>query len=534
MKKLYFLAILAIFVISACTNDPDVGGTAIVPVPTETPVATGDSAAEPATEIPEMTEEERLIAEHFPGTDLGGVTVRISTGSGIYSPEDENPVNAALAVARRDYVEEKFNITLELVELSGIDWNAVPNHITASLAAGDPMLHIFGAANAGSWLPPMANQGILVEGGQWIVENFPPSWWQYHSEHLGRIYGFMTTADYAWDILAFNTQLVLQAGMDRTPQEMFMAGEWHLDDFYAYLSLLNSLLPPDIITIGMSATNWQRGAAFANGGYFKHPRTHVPGYLNEAFLQPARTLQQLIASGIHMQPVFLPEEESAISGGIWSFGAEMGSPIGEFLDGNMAMVLANTWHFGEIAANFEFGIVPFPWGDNVTFPASGDWRDLRIENPAYNSFSNDASTNLLIQGAPAGLNHEVMTNIIFSLLPDRGLNLIEERERHAQGLPEIATPGGMHDLWSDLDREIFRWYASNPLWEPLMLVGTPQAFHTIWQNAMATGADLRTAFSAVIGEDVWTMYIAGTILLEDVPESVRLQAEEFDAGRVWR
>ncbi|MCL1988529.1 MAG: extracellular solute-binding protein [Firmicutes bacterium] len=528
LKKVIFgvSAMTVLLAFAACTGDD-------TPAPTpqtaqETPATgtTGDATTDTTDEsAPELSADLQLINEHFPAVDLGGITVRIN---GLEDPDDPNhaPAFAAQAAARRDFVEDKFNITMEFGVLDGLDWNAIPDLVTASVAAGDPMVHIFGQANSGYWLPTMANNGILVDGGQWVRDNFPPSWWEFTSEHLGTTYGFMTSPNYSWSILAFNTQLIQQAGMDRTPQEMFMDGEWHLDDFYAYLSQLNTLLPNDVITIGMHATNWQRGASFANGGYFKNPRTNAPGYLDESFLQPARTFQQLIASGIHMQPVFLPEEEIGIPGGIWSFGTAMGNPMQEFEAGNMAMAFANTWNFGTIAANFEFGVVPFPWGDNVTFPASGDWREI-FNDPNFNSFSNDASTTLLIQGSPAGLNHEVMAGIMFSFWEDAGLRLIEARERMAQGLPEIVVPGGSNDLWTDLDREIFALHSMAPIWEPLDSVGTPQAVYTAWQNALGSGSDLSTAFAAVIGEDVWAMYQAGTIRLEDVPESVRIQAEEF-------
>ncbi|MCL2015456.1 MAG: extracellular solute-binding protein [Defluviitaleaceae bacterium] len=532
MKKTIFtlLAVVAMFALAACGGD-DTPATPTPPAPggaAETaPATTGDAATETADNGDnggeELTETQRLIAEHFPGTDLGGIVVRTN---GFDNPEHENPVVAAQAAAARDYVEAKFNVTLEFDVLAGLDWNAVPDIVTASVAAGDPIVHIFGSANAGYWVPAMGNQGILVEGGQWIRDNFPRSWWEYTGEHMGRTYGFMTGPNYSWGILAFNTQLIMQAGMDRTPQEMFMDGEWHLDDFYAYLAQLRTLLPPEVYVIAMHPNNWQRGAAYANGGYFKNPRTHAPGYLDEAFLQPARTFQALVQNGIHMPSVFLTEEDVGIPGGLWSFGAAMGNPMGEFEAGNMAMAFANTWNFGAISANFEFGVVPFPWGDNVTFPASGDWREI-FDHPNFNSFSNDASTTVLIQGLPSAITHEVAANMIFSFYDYRGIRLIEARELLAQGLPEVTIPGGFNDLWTDLDREIFQLHASNPIWEPLDSVGTPLAFTVAWQNALGSGADISTALSAIIGEDVWAMFNAGTIDLADVPESVRIQAEEF-------
>ena len=537
MKKTIFtlLAVVALFALAACTGDdtpappPAPGGAAETPAAGTTGDAAGDTAAETADAAEELDADALLILQHFPPVDLGGIVVRTN---GLENPDhpDNAPAFAADAQARRDHVEEKFNITMEFDALAGLDWNAIPDIVTASVAAGDPIVHIFAGANAGYWIPQMASNGILVEGSDWIPQNFPPSWWQYVGEHMGGVYGFMTNPNTAWAILAFNTQLILQAGMDRTPQEMFIDGEWHLDDFYAYMSQLNTLLPDGVYTIGMHPTNWQRGAAFANGGFFKHPRTHAPGYLEEAFLQPARTMQQLIQSGIHMQPVFLNyPDDTAIVGGFWSFGGAAMNPMGEFINGNLAVVFANNWNFGEIAANFEFGVVPFPWGDNVTFPASGDWRDLKTENPAYNSFSNDASAHVLVQGSPAGLTHETMANIIFSFWPGAALNIIEARELTAQGLPAPSTAGGLNELWTDLDREIYNWYAANPIWEPLDGAATPTAVYLAWFNALGSGADLMTSFAAVIGEDVWSMYNAGLITWDDVPESVRLQAEEFGA-----
>jgi len=534
MKKSIFftlLSVISIALLAAC------GGSD--PAPAAPPVQDTQEAAAPAAQEEPAPADEAddeadaehtnpvfmLLDEHFPGTDLGGAVVRVN---GLGDPGSDDPFIMQRDAESIAYVEQKFNITLELGALAGVDWNDVPDFIIASVAAGDPALHIFAGANAAYWFPPLANQGILVEGGPWVANNFPESWWRFHSEFQGRIYGFARGPDSAWSILGYNRDLIRAVGMEYTPSEMFVQGRWSLNDFYLYLNQLNTLLPPDVTPIGLHVTNWQRGAAFANGGYFKNPVTNAPGYLEEAFLEPARIMQSLIQNNIHTMPGFITEEEGGPPGGQWAFGAAMGDMMGMFRNGELAMTFVNSWNFYDLSAHIEFGVVPFPWGSNVTFPDTGDWRDLKRFNAGvYSSFSNDASTTLLIRGAPAGLDHEVMANIVFSFDTGAGEALITARERMEQGLPQDFTGGGAHDLFTDLDRELWNWYAEDPGWEPLDAVGTPAIFYITWANAMATGADLRASLEAIIHEDVWAMYQAGRIRLEDVPESVRVQAEEF-------
>lgn len=477
-----------------------------------------------------------LVEEHFDAADLGGQTLRFHGFPLELDPYSENPFYAQQGQERRAFVEERFNITLEFIDFGrqGVDWNDVPGHVVSSVAAGDPAVHLFAGMNAAYWLPPLSVQNALIpDTTGFIQNNFPNSWWQYHSQNQGNTYGFRDAPLYTWFILAYNRDLINQVGMELTPQEMFVNGNWSLEEFYEYLFELNALLPAGVTPLGMHPTNWQRGAAFANGGYFKNPSTHAPGYLEENFLEPARMMQQLIQSGLHLQPVFLSVEDGgAAPDGHWSFGGAMGDTIQMFLNGELAMTFLNTWNFGDAASAFEFGVVPFPWGSFVEFSPSGDWRDLKTHNQGmYANASQDASTITIVQGSPDWLTHEMAANIFFSFNWEAAERLVDAREREAQGLPEHVVPWNTDMLFTELDQEMFAWYASGPIWEPLDSSGTPTAFFLAWFNSLGSGADLLPAFQAIIGEDVWAMYQAGHILLENVPDAVRAQAEEF--GAIW-
>jgi hypothetical protein len=311
-----------------------------------------------------------------------------------------------------------------------------------------------------------------------------------------------------------------------TPSEMFVAGRWNHDEFYNYLSTLATLLPEGVLPMGVHPDQFIRGLAFANGGYVKNPATRVPGYLNEPFLESGRLLQRLIHSGLTQGPGFAPPEEDG-GVGAWSFGAaHFPGVVPQFNEGNLAMTILQRWQFYGTSAHVEFGIIPFPWGSNVQFPTSGNWQDLR--DYGYNSFVLDANLLLLVEGTPAVVTHDIAQRIIFSY----NLNMValESIAAFRAGEPDPTEAPNLGNLFEDIDRELWQWYALGPVLCQVAGGNTPPAFFTAFHNALGANTDLRPALEAVVGEDVWHMLQMGSINIAHVPESVRLQAEEFG---VW-
>jgi ABC-type glycerol-3-phosphate transport system substrate-binding protein len=531
MKKgLLFCMLLAFaLMLAACGNNDDGGGAADVPstpTPTPTPQQAQDTDDEAEEEEEDRWTDERFAVfnEYFPPVDLGGITLRINFAD----PEDmADEFAQEIWRERRDWIQESFNITLEYNQAfyNAIEWHEQPTQLIASIAAGDPIFHLGNAINAAFHFPQLARADILIPGGGWIEDNFPPDFWNFVGEHNGTVYGFGVTPLTSTMGIIYNRDLIRQVGMEMTPSEMFIAGRWSHEDFYNYLSELQSLLPEGSYAIGLHPDHLQRGFAFANGGYFINPFTNVPGYLDESFLEGVRLQQRMIASGIQVGPGWWPEEDGAPRpGGQWSFAGGRWPATGTmFRDGEIAIGLGLRWEFEAISALFEFGFVPFPWGSNVQWPASGDWRDLK--DYGYNSFVNDGGTSVLFRGTPSSVNHDIFARILFSYTLNQTYVNLRDAWRAGESSPFVIP--GTNDLFEDIDKELWHWYASNPVWENILNVGGSGTFLVEWHQVLGNNTDPRPAFESVIGEHVWLMYDFGSIRLEDLPESVRIQAEEF-------
>jgi len=536
MKKaliLVALLALALTMFAACrSDDPE-------PAPTPEPVVEDpiDDNGNGEEDIPEVTgwnpfpdgfpaewyendwaERFHLFNDHFTPEDLGGITVRINQGN----PEDiEDEAAREEMMARRDWVEQSFNITLEFNFVEALfEWAEVPEQVIASVAANDPVVHAFRGTNSTLWLPAMARAGILVPDDGWIRETFPPNWWAVAGEFEGTIYGFESQFPYAANMgLLYNRVMIQQAGMEYTPSEMFMQGRWSHEDFYEYMSLLNERLPADVVPLASPFNQLGMGFAFANGTSIKNPTTNLPVYLEEPFLEVVRFMQRLATSGIMAPPGFDAEEE------VWSQLADFFPPaVPRFQQGGSAMSINQRFQFYASSAYVEHGFVPYPWGSNVQWPASGDWRDLA--DNGYSSFFNAANMFTIVRGSP--VNHQQAASIVFSYL----LHDIARRAMVAHAAGEenpIAAPNVQH-LFEESDQELWQWYADQASFEVSVVLGLPMTFWSSVMEAIGTGNDVRPLLEAVLGEDIFTMLDRGLITEADVPAEMLALAEEFN---VW-
>ena len=550
-KKLILAMMLAVVMIfvAAC-GDNDNGGAAD-PTPTpeqaqDTPDPTPDPAPAPgdetdndedigvALEGPDLDWDNPIpfLDYHFPAADLGGITIRVGLGFG--NPYHENEVEAARDQAARERIESRFNVVLDYsnrdVGAHAGGWGEVPEWISAGVAAGDPPIHIM-HDNAGYWLQQLAQSGDVVNMDSFVRANFPLAWFNYVTTFNGQSFGFMRGAPYQWRTMVYNRPMIRASGIQYTPQEMFIQGRWSLDDAYDYLVELQSLLGPDIVPIAMHQNWWLRYGSYANGSWIVDPNTNFPGFLREETLEPLRWLTRLVQDGLWVQPGFMEYPDSPFETGHWSFGAAFIGDLGRrFMDGEIAISNRAPWGFEELSTYFEFGIIPPPWGSNVQFPASGDWRDLKTHSN-YRSLFNDANASFMIVGTPAALTPEVLAAMSFTFDLEAAERLVIARAQMEAGITNpILELGSSAHLFTDLDVEIWQWYASNPVWEGMDSVG-------LWlnevQGALLNSAggmfDWRTGFEAVYPRLIWHLMDFGTLLPENVPAEWLTLAQEFGA-----
>jgi ABC-type glycerol-3-phosphate transport system substrate-binding protein len=542
MKKgftLLALLLVAVLAFAACgsSNDdtqpsPTPGAADASPTPTPSPApdtgnGNGGDGPEGLTVAPDFEEDrEGFLDFHFPGTDLGGVTLRVQ---GFEDPFQDNVYYAHRGQAAIDRIERKFNVTLDLTNnyLPGVvDWAEIPNFLIASVAAGDPAVHLFSRANAGAWFTPLARQGALIEMGNWPLNNLPPTFVHNAGMYQGRVYGFSHRADYSWDTWGYNRELIRRIGMPMTPSEMFIAGRWSYDDFYDYLSEMATLMGPGQYPIHLRnlGFGYTRNSAAIWGTTLLDPVTNVPRFLDEGFFEPIRLIQRLISSNIHPQASWNEDME------FWSFGIPT-PPWDAFRDGNIGITSLAPWDFP--APDFEFGIVPMPWPNHLNFPASGDWRDMRIANPGmYRPSSHDNSANYLLVGTPSVVTPEVYLNILMNAFPWYAPRLLNSLDHWNTYGVESPTGGWWEYLWTDQDIELYQWWVSDPIFDTSAMIGGVMT----WDiqigilESMSTGADPRPMFEAQLGEITWNLLDRGAVTVADLTPEMRALAEEFGAN----
>jgi len=537
MKKyLILVMLLAIvaFAFTACRDDapaePAATTPAVAAATTAPPVVT-EPPTEPAgwngwnpfpdgfpEEWEDWAENFELFNNHFIPQDLGGITLRINA----VDPETlEDEAAREEMTARRDWVQQSFNITLEFDAIAGIEWSDVPDQVIASVVAGDPIVHLFRATNANTWLPALARADVLIPDNGWIQQNFPPNWWAGAGEVDGTIFGFESEFPFAANMaLVYNRALIQQAGMQYTPSEMFMQGRWSHEDFYEYLSELATLLPADVVPLAAPFNQLGLGFTFANGHTIKNPTTGLPTYLEEPFLEVVRLMQRLGQSNLMQLPGFNAEA------GVWSQAADFFPPaVPRFQAQESAMTVIQRWQFYGTSAHVEFGFVPYPWGSNVQWPASGDWRDLA--NNGYASFMNDANMFTVVRGTPGGVTHELAASIVFSYQLHNNARLAMIAFAEGEDNP-VAAPNRQF-LFEETDSELWQWYSDNAAIEVSGRMGIPGTFWASVMEAIGTNTDIRPNLEAVLGEDIWTMVDRGLLAQEDIPASMWQLAEEFNA-----
>ena len=559
MKKTLLIAmvlLLAIAIAACGNNDGDSTITpnneaATTPVdPAPTPATTGDDATDAPTAVagaPDFDPDNPLpfLDYHFPATDLGGITLRMS---GMGDPDTDNPEERERMAANIARVEERFNVNLDfshhnIQEMAG-SWSDVPEFIIASVAAGDPVTNIF-RGSAGYWFGALAANDAATPMTDYFRNNVPQQWWAGLGEARGNIYGIQPN-NYSWLYLVYNREMIRDAGMEFSPQEMFINGRWSWDDFYDYAMELRTLIPAEAEVIGMHLSHWKRMGTLSNGAYILHPVTNVPGMLDDAYIEFANFTQRLVQDQLWRQPGFIPYGTEGVTGvppeGQWSFiESWMDNPASHhalFREGLMAFTMHHPWNMHDTAAQLEFGVVPFPWGPRVSWPDSGDWRDLKVANPGlYNSPTHDTNNHILIAGSPAEVTPEVFINLLVTFNPTWARDFVLDMEIQRTGAPpRLVTPGGAHELFTDLDRELYSWYGSNPQWEPMdasqgFWAGAG-AYSRLWQGTLALGGDFRPVFESVVGPIMVSLMDFGVLNDADVPAHLRPFVEEAIANQV--
>lgn len=480
----------------------------------ETEVTDGTTDPEAQEEIEEEAEEEETEDDPFPGADLGGATIKLWD---VPNPEEVDEAKKEMWEERQAYVEEKFNCKLDFSGLDGVEWNDIPEAIITSVAAGDPIIDFGGLSRY--FLNDLVVNDVILDVTE-EVEKFelPKEYYEGFCQWKDKTYGFFRCPILPWGSLVYNRDMIKAAGMEKTPGEMFKEGKWSYEDFYDYCKELDSKLPEDTDAFGIHVLHWARDAGFANGASMMDPETYVPTYTSQGFYDAVELLQKMILEGIAVAPPEV-EREDGTTGYDWNAVQE------GFGEEKLAITHADEWDFEGFAAKFDYGIVPPPWGPNVTIE-NNDYTTLSDE---YTSYVKDCGVYVVVKGAEKKATPEQYKNLLFSYWPEFGELLIENQERVANGEPiTFDGQGTPRNFTTDLDIELWDWYITkSPKFDPMDTTAQSAGWFRALSEVGATDKDARSAFEAVIGEDTFALIEAGLVDENDLPEELKQKVEEY-------
>ena len=194
--------------------------------------------------------------------DFGGAEVRVFGNKwNDLDPDAEGDKTQYLDAAAQ--VEEKYNIKFVYAKPDGYDGYNLGELIQAGITAGDAGVDILDSEpdalisllSSGA-LTDLTNDMDQIHVGSLYKEAVT---WQDHCygmtfDNVGDTYFMVYSRDYLEEI-----------GMDVTPTEKFMAGEWSYDDMKEYLTEMKAKLPEGVYPIGIHYYHWASMAAAANG-----------------------------------------------------------------------------------------------------------------------------------------------------------------------------------------------------------------------------------------------------------------------------
>ena len=226
--------------------------------------------------------------------DFGGAEVRVFGNKwNDLDPDAEGDKTQYLDAAAQ--VEEKYNIKFVYAKPDGYDGYNLGELIQAGITAGDAGVDILDSEpdalisllSSGA-LTDLTNDMDQIHVGSLYKEAVT---WQDHCygmtfDNVGDTYFMVYSRDYLEEI-----------GMDVTPTEKFMAGEWSYDDMKEYLTEMKAKLPEGVYPIGIHYYHWASMAAAANGVIQIDSDGNI-NFNQEGFIEAMSFYKELIDEGL--------------------------------------------------------------------------------------------------------------------------------------------------------------------------------------------------------------------------------------------
>ncbi|MDR1663541.1 MAG: extracellular solute-binding protein [Clostridiales bacterium] len=452
--------------------------------------------------------------------DLGGITLRVFPTDHFPNPETQDEGRQEEWRERRALVEEFFNVTLDFGALAGVEYDDVPTVIAQSVAA---KTHVVDVGNVNTYyLSPLVKAGALVDITDYAEAEIPSLYWENVGEVGGKVYAFSDTIPKGFQAIKFNRELIEAAGMRLDPGEMFAAGRWSYDDFISYCLELRSKLPEDVNVIGMHPMHFLRLITYSNGTTIVDPSTYIPNYTSDDFMTSLNFFRDLIDQGIWEAPAYTDAEDGTQLANFDGTGAG-------FEEGKVAMTIGHTWEFkAHNEAGMDWGVVPPPWGPNVTLGEAGDYTTLSDE---YSGYYKDAAN---LEGIFVGAKDKITPEQFHKMcLMYQGEDAQEDFETvkaltEAGEKPDLSDADAIEWFQTELDMELWNWYVSRSTpFEPQNFVGDWLTFYETINKAISTTQDPRGVWEAYLPSDLHRISENGFIDPETLPAAMKAIYDSF-------
>lgn len=356
------------------------GGTTAAQGGETTAAQGGETTAAQGGETTAAQGGDETSAEASVNLDFGGAVIRVggANSNGIWGDlnpgaDNENTENQNYKEAWElaHELEAKYNCTIEFVDLEGRDgYNGSELVLSKFTAGGDEIfVDILSVGEdemlkLRDYLADVTADVNKLQMGSTYIE---PATWK------GVTYGFTHDDIGSAYVMVYSRDYLTSIGMDVTPTDKFVEGKWSYEDMTAYLTELKAKLPDGIYPIGLHTNHWASMAPAANGTVSVDSQGNIH-MAEEAYCEALDYYKELIAAGLAC-PI-----ENAKQNDDGSVSAEQvagpGGIAGLSSEGKTYVIgMAEAWQMEGLGDSLgDWGIVPWPWGSNVT--CSGDYTTL--------------------------------------------------------------------------------------------------------------------------------------------------------------
>ncbi len=328
---------------------------------TETP-ADETTPADDAAPADDATDDQAAAPEET--YDFGGQVVKVYGGDWNKLNPDSTDDNT-LALDAAAAVEAKYNIDL-VYNNPGDDGYNLADLLISSYNAGESAVDI--CAGTPDGLISLIGSKVIADITDSYQELEVGSVYTDAVSWKGHVYGL--TFDNIGDVyvLAYSRDYLDQIGMEVTPTEKFMNGEWSYDDVIEYFTEMKSKLPEGVYPIGTHYFHWACMAGAANGGVPAVSSDGVIGITDEHYIEAMEFYKELMDLGLAAPITFEHDDAGTITNDNVPYGSGG-------LNTQYVMTMLEAWQLSGLTDSIgQFGITFWPWGDSVT--CDGDYTTL--------------------------------------------------------------------------------------------------------------------------------------------------------------